>query len=131
MYFYLLMAHSLVRWAVIALGLLAAFSLLRPGGAGGRRVVPFVIALDLQLILGAALWLWLSPLSSAHGGVLADPETRHFTVAHPGVGITAVLLGHTGNVFLKKGFAQARLLIFLAVASALVAVPWGRPLFRL
>jgi len=129
MYPYLLMAHSLVRWVVLALGLLAAYSLLRPGA--GRRVAPFVIALDVQLILGAVLWLWLSPLTSTHGGVLADPDARHFTVAHPGVGISAVLLAHTGNVFLKKGFPQARLLVFLAVVSVLVAVPWDRPLLRL
>jgi len=131
MYPYVLVAHSLLRWAVIALGILAAVSVLGAGIGARRRVAPFVIAADLQIILGFLLWAWLSPVTSLRGGALADPETRHFTTAHPGVGLATALLAHTGNVFLKKGFPQARLLIVLALAAALLAAPWDRPLLRL
>jgi len=93
MYPYVLIAHSLLRWAVIALGILAAVSVLGAGIGARRRVAPFVIALDLQLILGMLLWLWLSPVTALRGGALANPETRHFTMVHPGVGLAAPQLG--------------------------------------
>jgi len=129
MYPTLLVAHSLVRWIVVALGLVAALAALGPPAAARRRVLPFVIALDLQVILGLLLWAWLSPLTSLRGG-FGDPEVRHFTLAHPGVGLSAVLLAHVANVFLKRGLVQARLLVFLALAGVLLAVPWHRPLFH-
>ncbi len=129
MYPYLLVAHSLLRWAVIALGILAAVSVVEGGAGARRRVVPFVIAADLQIILGLLLWAWLSPVTSIGGG-MGDAEVRHYTVSHPAVGLAAALLAHTGNVFLKRGFAQARLLVFLAVGAVLLAVPWDRPLLR-
>lgn len=129
MYPTLLVAHSLLRWAVVALGLLASLAALGQPAAARRRVLPFVIALDLQVILGVVLWAWLSPATSLRGG-FADPEVRHFTLAHPAVGLSAVLLAHLANVFLKRGLAQARTLVFLALAGVLLAVPWDRPLFR-
>jgi len=131
MYPYVLIAHSLVRWAVIALGILAAVSVLGAGVGARRRVAPFVIAIDLQIILGLLLWLFLSPVTAVRGGALANPETRHFTIAHPGVGLAAALLAHTGNLFLKRGFSQARLLVLLALGAVLLAAPWDRPLLRL
>jgi len=130
MYPYVLVAHSLLRWAVIALGILAAVSVLAAGAGARRRVLPFVIAVDLQIILGLLLWAWLSPVAGLGGGGLGAAESRHFTIAHPAVGVATALLAHTGNVFLKKGFSQARLLVLLAAAAALLAVPWDRPLLR-
>ena len=130
MYPILLVVHSLVRWIVVALGLVAAVAALGPPAAARRRVLPFVLALDLQIILGLLLWAWLSPLTSLRGG-LDDPEVRHFTLSHPGVGLSAVVLAHVANVFLKRGLTQARLLVFLALGGVLLAVPWDRPFFRL
>lgn len=131
MYPYLLIAHSLLRWAVVALAALAAVSALGPLQGLRRRVLPFVIALDLQVILGVLLWAWLSPVTSFSGGALADVEGRHFTMVHPALGLSAVVLAHTANVFLKRGFAQAKVLVYLALAAVLLSVPWDRPLLRI
>ncbi len=130
MYPYVLIAHSLLRWAVLALAAVAAVGALGPPAGARRRLLPFVIALDLQIILGLLLWAWLSPLTSLRGG-LGDGEARHFTIAHPAVALSVAVLAHTANVFLKKGLAQARLLVYLAAAATLLSVPWNRPLFRL
>lgn len=131
MYPYVLIAHSLLRWAVVALAVLAAVSALGPLAGIRRRLLPFVIALDLQVILGILLWAWLSPVTSFSGGTLADAESRHFTMVHPAMGVAAVVLAHTANVFVKRGFAQAKLLLWLALAAVLLSVPWDRPMLRL
>ena len=131
MYPYVLIAHSLLRWAVVALAALAAVSALGPLSGIRRRLLPFVIALDLQVILGLLLWAWLSPVTVFSGGALADSQSRHFTMVHPAMGVAAVVLAHTANVFLKRGFAQAKLLLWLALAAVLISVPWDRPMLRL
>lgn len=131
MYPYVLIAHSLLRWAVVALAVLAAVSALGPLSGIRRRLLPFVIALDLQVIVGLLLWAWLSPVTSLAGGALSDVESRHFTMVHPAMGVAAVVLAHTANVFLKRGFAQAKMLLWLALAAVLISVPWDRPMLRL
>ncbi|MBI5067073.1 MAG: hypothetical protein HZB56_02455 [Deltaproteobacteria bacterium] len=131
MYPYALIAHSLLRWVVLALAVLAAVSALGPLAGIRRRLLPFVIALDLQVIVGLALWISLSPVTSFSGGALGDVEARHFTMVHPAMGAAAVVLAHTANVFLKRGFPQAKVLLWLALAAVLLAVPWGRPMLRL
>lgn len=128
MYAFAVTAHSLLRWVVIALGILAAVSMLQPGGR--RRILPFVIALDLQIVVGFLLWVWLSPFASLKSELLAEPQVRHFTIAHPAVALAAALMAHTGNVFLKRGLPQARMLLWLALAASVMAVPWDRPLWR-
>jgi hypothetical protein len=126
-YFAALAAHSLVRWVILALGILAlaaAFS-----GGPRRRALPFVIALDLQVIVGALLWLFLSPLTSSLRDALHDPAARRFAAEHPAMGLLAALLAHGGNVAWKKDRPRlGAILLLLALLLALGAVPWSRPL---
>ena len=68
MYPIVLFAHSVVRWAVLLAAVwatMAALSGLRGGRAWTRKArVPGVVLaalVDVQLLLGLALWLWLSP----------------------------------------------------------------------
>jgi hypothetical protein len=125
-----LTVHSLLRWAVLALGLLAVASAL--GGAPRRRALPFVIALDLQLILGALLWLFLSPLTGSLRQAMRSADARYFAAEHPVLGLVAVLLAHAGNVAWKKErHRAAAVLLGAALLAALANVPWGRPLLRM
>lgn len=132
MYVAVLGFHSIVRWMILALGSLAVFSALTQGAAARRRVLPFVIALDLQVIAGATLWLTLSPLTAGLSRAsLRVPEVRYFAVEHPLLGLVAVGLAHAGNVLLKKERARAAALLLAgALLAVLAAIPWARPMFR-
>jgi len=124
--------HSIMRWMILALGSLAVFSAFTQGAAARRRVLPFVIALDLQLIAGALLWLVLSPITRGlSAAALRVPETRYFAVEHPLLALVAVGLAHAGNALLARGRARrAALLLAAALLAVLAAVPWARPMFR-
>lgn len=132
MYVAVLGFHSILRWIILALGSLAVFSALTQGAAARRRVFPFVVALDLQLIAGAVLWLALSPLTrTVSRESMRVPEVRTFAVEHPVLGLVAVLLAHGGNVLLKRGKARAAaLLLAAALVAVLATIPWARPMFR-
>lgn len=133
MYFAAIAIHSLLRWAVLVTGVLAVVAVARGGVGARRRAVPFVVCLDLQLIAGAALWLFLSPLTQGlSAAALRDHEVRRFAAEHPALGILAVALAHGGSVLLKRGRGgPGAALLAAALVVALAAVPWARPLFRM
>jgi len=124
-------AHSLVRWAILVLGILAVASAL--AGWSRRRAIPFVVALDLQLILGLVLWLFLSPLTTGLGReALRDREVRQMALEHPLLAIAAVVMAHVGSVLWKRGKQRlAAALLAAALVTTAAAVPWSRPLLRL
>src|SRR5512137_2793727 len=100
MYPIVLLAHSIVRWAVLAAAawaVLSAISGLRARRSWTRRArVPGVVlaaAADLQLLLGAALWLALSPYA-----ITAAGRSHYWTFAHPALGLAVVVLVHVGSV---------------------------------
>ncbi len=131
MYANLLFLHSWVRWAVLVLGAVAVIAAFQDRAAARRRVLPFVLALDVQLVLGLLLYLFYSPLTRGTGG---GPALRFWRAEHPALAVGAVLLAHAGNVVVKRagkgrGLAGAALLL-AALVLVLIAVPWTRPLFR-
>ena len=105
MYPYVLIAHNTWRWVVLGLGLLLLIAVVRglreqtPWGTGvALKARLFAIAVDLQLLGGAALYLGLNPLTTAersnagslqagsagYGALwpgLADHHRRHAVVA--------------------------------------------------
>ena len=129
MYVEVLYLHSYLRWAVLALGALAVVAAFRDGGGARRRVLPFVLALDLQFVVGLVLYLFLSPLTRP--GAHAE---RYWRAEHPALGLLAVLLAHAGSVVLKRSRKDRSLtgpvLLLGALVLLLVAVPWTRPLLR-
>jgi hypothetical protein len=130
-YFALLAVHSLLRWIALALGVLAVASALGGGPAGRRRALPFVIAVDLQVISGALLWLFLSPLTASLKDAMAAAEPRYFAAEHPVLGLMAVGCAHAGNVLWKKGRQRvAAGLLLASLLACLATVPWFRPLLR-
>jgi hypothetical protein len=133
MYSAILVLHSLVRWLVLAAAAWAAFTGwrgLREGRNWGRgaRVAGALLAAaaDIQLLLGLALWLALSPHAIVTGGA----GSAHWTYVHPLLGISVVALAHVGSVRSRRTpegpgrWRTAAAFSTAALVVALVAVPW-------
>jgi hypothetical protein len=149
MYTVALIIHSWLRWAALAAGVLAVRSLLGKKGddaAIDRWGLAFMIALDVQLLLGLLLYFGLSPNTAAimndFGAAMRDPVARFWAVEHVGTMLAAVVLAHVGRVLGRKAptpqSKRGRLLMcfVMALILMLAATPWpgmanGRPLFRM
>lgn len=153
MYTTVLIIHSLIRWAVVLLGVWATVRALA-GMTGNRAWTPtddragllFMISMDVQLLLGVFLYVWLSPVTAAAlqdmGAAMSVPSLRFWAVEHVTMMLAALVLVHIGRLRVRKAAdARARhrrALIFFALGLvlALAAIPWpgtanGRPLLRM
>jgi len=154
MYSIVLTLHSLVRWIVVILALAAVVRAFI-GWLGKQAWTPlddrlgmwYTISLDVQLLLGLVLYIFLSPLAQAafrdFGAAMSNPVLRFFAVEHILTMVVAVILAHVGRALSRRATeAQARhrravILYGLATLVILVAVPWpfmtgvGRPWIRL
>jgi hypothetical protein len=149
MYSTILLLHSWVRWLALAAGVGAIFGALSKGDGAIRTAerwgLIFMIALDVQMLLGLLLYGLLSPYTAAamkdFGAAMRDPMLRFWAVEHLTTMVSAVVLVHVGRVLARKSAdistKRKRLLIFftLAVLLILLGMPWpgtanGRPLFR-
>jgi hypothetical protein len=152
LYPWILFAHSWMRWLVL-LVLAAALARAiigwrarRPFAARDEAVAGMLVGtVDLQVLLGLVLYVFLSPFSSAGfrdlGAALGQATLRFFTIEHPFAMILALVVLHVGKVRARRHGADPRrhrtVLIAAAVALALIAlsIPWpglpyARPLLR-
>ena len=144
MYQIALIVHSWLRWGVILAGILALRSLLTAKD-GDRWGLLFMMALDVQMLVGLTLYLALSPNMAAilanFGTSMGDPVARFWAVEHGGSMMLAVVFVHVGRVLARRAptppEARLRQLICFGIAFVLIlaATPWpgmanGRPLFR-
>lgn len=151
MYTLVLILHSWIRWAAVVAGVGATFALFtgrqsvsRPDSSDGWGLA-FLIAVDLQLLLGLLLYFVLSPTTAAirqdFGAAMRDPVARFWAVEHIASMLVAVVMVHVGRVLARKartpGAKRTRLLICYGIATVvmLAGTPWpgmmsGRPLFR-
>jgi heme A synthase len=149
MYSTILLLHSWLRWLALAAGVGATFAAfgkstdaIRTAERWGRI---FMIALDVQMLLGLLLYGVLSPYTAAamkdFGAAMRDPTLRFWAVEHLTMMVLAVVLVHVGRVLARKtadaGKKRTRLLVCfgLAVVLIVLGIPWpgtanGRPLFR-
>ncbi len=147
----LLVLHNLFRWLILIFGfwtLLSAISGLTSSriysANDGRANLFFMISMDIQLLLGLALYFmngWYTGLSHM-GESMKEPMVRFFTVEHSFMMIIAWILVHVGRVSVKKAFNSSgkfkKTLIFFGIALLLIliAIPWpfreaiSRPWFR-
>jgi hypothetical protein len=150
-YSIVLTVHSVLRWLVIAAGCAAAFRAFnawslrrpwtRPDHVGGAL---FVGVLDLQVLVGLVLYIFLSPMTSAAfrnmDAAMANRAMRFWTVEHASLMLVAAALAHVGRARVKRAHGdaarhrQAALFYTLALVAVLLAIPWpflpyGRPLF--
>jgi hypothetical protein len=152
MYSFVIALHSLVRWAVLIAGLLAAAR----GITGWRRRRPwaladeraglwFTISLDFQFLLGLTLYLFLSPITSAafhdFGSVMGNAGLRFWTVEHVVGMVVAIVLAHIGRARIHKTGSDERrqklaaIFFTLSILVLAASIPWpgmpyGRPLLR-
>ena len=146
-----LILHSLLRWAVVILGLWTLINALT--GYFGKRAYTandnrsnlfFMISCDIQLLIGLALYIhngWFDRLKDM-GNNMKDPYLRYFTMEHLTLMLVAWVLVHIGRATVKKADTDAakhkKMLIFFGLAIVLIiaAIPWpfrqaiGRPYFR-
>ena len=145
MYELVLTAHSWLRWVALIAGLMATVMAATGSNRADRWGLVLVIALDLQLLLGLALYLALSPTTTAifgnFGAAMRDPVARFWAVEHISLMLFAVAMAHVGRVLARKAVSPAakrkRLLVcfVLSTIAMIAATPWpgmssGRPLFR-
>ena len=136
----LLIAHSLMRWIVLLTGLAAAGRGIAGWGgkrwtaADGRAGRFFVIALDIQFLLGLLLYVVFSPIVSLamqnFGVAMRDPVQRFFLVEHALGMIVALALAHIGQSKIRKSTDEARrhriaaVFFSLALLLILLSIPW-------
>jgi hypothetical protein len=147
MYPTVLTLHSLLRWAVILLGVWAVVSVLPARRRYGRPVSPvpgllFSVLLDIQLLAGLVLYVALSPVTTAAmqnmGAAMKNGNWRFWAVEHPALMIAAVVCAHLGRPRRGTTGVNRRAMIWfgLALAAILLATPWpfmpqGRPWIRM
>jgi hypothetical protein len=152
MYSTVLWLHSYWRWVVVfvvAAALAHALLGYRRGWPFASRARglqrAFVGTLDLQLLLGLVLYVFLSPYTRAAfadlGQALKNPHYRFFAVEHAAVQLIAVVVAHVGKVRVERAPTDARrhkrAIVYAAIVLVLItiAIPWpgldiGRPLLR-
>jgi hypothetical protein len=134
--------HSIGRWALLLLLLIAIFNSL----VAGQR--PFIksdnntgliltIIADLMLLIGLSLWYFgpkgyhlLANYPGGMGAAMKDPFTRFFGIEHITGMIIAIVLIHIGKAQAKKKIIDRkkhmRTVVFylLALIVILATVPW-------
>jgi hypothetical protein len=142
-----LIAHSDWRWVVLIAGFAAVSSAVmglsrqEPWAPSGARLARlFGVALDIQVLMGAALYLVLSPLTMivAASSVRLPPGSQayFFVRVHPAIMIVAFIAVHVSAVLVRRGRSDAarqrRAIIFYGVTLLIVlaGVPWQRPWLR-
>jgi len=138
----LLLVHSWWRWLVLLAGVVAVARMI----AGSRKssawtpsdrraVLVYVAALDLQVLLGVALFLVSPRIASALHDVaaaMAAPDVRAMLVDHPVAMLVALVLAHAGSIAARKApsdqarFDRGALLLGLSVVLILLGIPWSR-----
>lgn len=150
MYATILNVHSWLRWVVLIAGLWAILRAARPGPhpwtpSDDRSARLFLIALDVQMVLGLLLYFALSPLTRAAMSNMAASmkvsAVRFFLVEHAFGMVIGLALAHIGAVKLRRAPENKRhriVMVYfgLALLAILLSIPWpgfpaGRPLFRI
>jgi hypothetical protein len=140
--------HSWLRWAVLITGLVAWFRAIGSGTAKRPWTATdelwgmlFIISLDLQLLVGLALYAFLSPFTAAaflnFGEAMGNTTLRFWAVEHIFGMVVAIALAHVGRAKARRATPDARrhrlTLIFvgLALVIIIISIPWpGMPVSR-
>ena len=139
-YSFLLHLHSIGRWIVLLLLLVAIFNSLVAGNrpfirTDARTGSILTIFADLMFLVGLALWYF-----GNHGyyfiktmgmsAVMKDSYARFFAIEHTTMMLIAIILLHIGKAQGKKAISDKakhrRTLVFylLALLLILISIPW-------
>jgi hypothetical protein len=148
MYSSFLIFHSLLRWVVLLLCLIAVLGglfkwIARKSWTRADRLIGmgFVIAVDIQFLVGLLLFGILSPLTRAafanFGVAMQNKEMRFFVLEHSFLMICFLAFVHLGNVRIRRALddrAKHRAGVIwwgISFMLLLAGVPWWRPLLRI
>ena len=133
--------HSLLRWLVIAFGVLAVLRAIS-GVSGHRPWTPrddragrlFVTSVDIQMLVGLILYGLLSPITYSAfadmGTAMKDPTLRFYTVEHLVIMLGAIALVHIGRARVGKAHGDparhrtAAIFFTLGLLLILLGTPW-------
>jgi Na+-driven multidrug efflux pump len=104
-----------------------------------RKVgVYFSVSLDIQLLLGIILYIFLSPITRTafqdFSTAMTITDIRFFAVEHILMMVLAVILVHVGTILSKRGASdiskhrRSAIWFSLAILIVILAIPWWRPL---
>ena len=140
MYTFLLHLHSVGRWIVLLLLLVAIFNSLVAGDrpfirTDARTGTILVIFADLMFLIGLAIWFfggkgYKAIQSMGMSAVMKDSYYRFFAIEHITMMLIAIILIHVGKVQGRKAISDKakhrRTLIFylLALLLILISIPW-------
>lgn len=146
MYSAVLSIHNIIRWIALILGILAAVRAYL-GWFGNREWTVkdrkigsyFTIAMDVQLLLGLLLYIFLSPTTRTafqdFGAAMQVGDVRFFALEHPLFMVLAVVFAHLGSILSKKAeqtnakFRRAAIWFSLSVLAVLLGMPWMSSIF--
>lgn len=152
MYSLTLFLHSWLRWVVLALVLIAALRAI--GGLTGKRAwtaadrrlnMLATVSLDVQMLFGLLLYLFLSPITTSafrdFGAAMRTAFVRYWAVEHLSMMVMALIVAHAGSIVARKGssdsarHARGAMFFGFVLLLVLMGTPWpgmpnARPLFR-
>jgi len=140
LYSFLLHLHSVIRWVVLLLLVIAIFNSLTAGNRlftrGDARTGSMLTGFaDLMLLIGLALWFF-GPhgykliQQSGMSAAMKDPYARFFAIEHTAGMVIAIILLHIGKAQGKKAISDRakhqRTLVFylIALLIILLSIPW-------
>lgn len=141
MYKGMLHLHSVLRWAILILAIIAIYRSFadrnKPFTASHRKTgLALMICADIMLLVGLYQWFtseqWGLSSIKLNGMkvVMQNAKLRFFAVEHITAMIAAIILIHIGYGFAKKNVPDAvkhkRTLLFygLALLIMLISIPW-------
>jgi len=140
LYNVMLHAHSVGRWIVLLLLLIAIFNSLVAGRrpfikSDNRTGLLLTIFADLMLLVGIYLW-FVGPKgynlikASGMAGAMSDATSRFFAVEHMVGMLVAIILIHIGKAQARKHISDQakhrRTVIFYVIALLIIllSIPW-------
>ena len=145
MYSGLLHAHNGFRWLVLIsliFTIILAFAGWLKKGKWNKRDnisgIILVIFMDLQFLVGLALYAFVSPLTKAafadFGAAMKNSDLRFYAVEHILMMLIALVLVHIGRSKSKKEMTWkahrlAAIYYSLGLFLILAAIPWDRAMF--
>jgi len=141
MYSSILAIHSILRWVVLILLIIAIVKGLmgwfgrKEFGASEKKLSLFnMIAMDLNTTIGLLLYFVFSPMTkmafSDFGAAMKDPNLRFWAVEHILVMLMALVLIHVARNVTKKDIPDTskyrKTLVFYSLALVLILsrIPW-------
>jgi hypothetical protein len=146
MYSFILATHNIVRWLILIAAVVAIiqafvgwFGEKEWSKANGLTGLIYVSAVDLNVLLGLILYLFLSPLTrqafADFGAAMGNPTLRFFAVEHIFTMLVALALAHVGRSLSKKAtetikkHRTAAIWYTVSLLAILTMIPWDRALW--